>query len=162
MSSCALCGHTTHEADRNIRFRLPDPVLDLAEGDETDGVWKSEADPNRAVMMTAPTLGGFIRALLPVHLHGGETVTFGVWVGVHSEDLKRAYDLWWDPAYPNLKLSGRLANALPQWGLLAAPVELEVVDPDATPYCVSSSDATMAAVLTSLWDRDEVHSHLPN
>jgi hypothetical protein len=28
-------------------------------------------------------VGAFLRALLPVQLTGGYTVTFGVWVGVH-------------------------------------------------------------------------------
>jgi hypothetical protein len=69
---------------------LPDPVLQLPDRDAADGVWKSEPDPNRAVMMMVPNLGGFLRALLPVHLSGGDTVAFGVWVGVHPDDLKRA------------------------------------------------------------------------
>jgi hypothetical protein len=69
-----------------------------ARTDYTEGVWKSETDPMRAVMMTVPHVGGFLRALLPVHLFGGDTVTFGVWVGVHPDDLRRAYDVWWDPA----------------------------------------------------------------
>lgn len=161
MPSCAVCGHATHDRDRNIRFRLPDPVLQVAHGDELDGLWKSEPDPNRAVMMMAPNLGGFLRALLPVHLTGGDTVTFGVWVGVHPDDLKRAYDLWWDPEYASLKVSGRLANALPSWSVFAAPVELEVVDPDATPYVVSSSDPTLSSVLTDVWEREAVVNQLP-
>ena len=66
-------------------------------------------------------------------------MTFGVWVCVHPDDLKRAYDIWWDPTYPSLMVNGHLANALPGWGHLAAPVDLEVVDPDATPYCVRST-----------------------
>jgi len=162
MTACSVCGRATHGGDRNVRFRLPDPVLQLPDRDDADGVWKSEPDPNRAVMMMVPNLGGFLRALLPVHLSGGDTVTFGVWVGVHPDDLKRAYDLWWDPGYTNLTVSGRLANALPEWGLLAVPVELEVVDPEATPYCVRSTDAGLSKVLSDEWDRAGVLSRLPN
>jgi hypothetical protein len=113
-------------------------------------------------MMMVPNLGGFLRALLPVHLSGGEAVTFGVWVGIHPDDLKRAYDVWWGPDYPNLSISGRLANSLPGWGLVGAPVELEVVDPGATPYCVRSSDAELSKVLADEWERTEVLARLPN
>ena len=145
-----------------MRFRLPDPVLQLPDQDDSDGVWKSEPDPTRAVMMMVPNLGGFLRALLPVHLSGGDAVTFGVWVGVHPDDLKRAYDEWWGPGYPSLSMSGRLANALPGWEVLAAPVELEVLDPQATPYCVRSSDAQLSQVLSTEWDKAEVLARLPN
>lgn len=162
MTACSVCGHATHERDRNVRFRLPDPVLDLPNRDDTEGTWKTDPDPNRAVMMAIPSLGGFVRALLPVHLTGGDTVTFGVWVAVQQHDLKVAYDLWWDPDYPSLRLSGRLANSLPGWNVLAAPVDLAVVNPDATPYCVGSTDSQLSAVLGSEWDHAEVISRLPN
>jgi len=162
VTACSVCGNATHERDRNVRFRLPDPVLQLPDAERTDGIWKSEPDPNRAVMMMVPNQGAFLRALLPVHLGGGETVTFGVWIGLHPDDLKRAYDVWWDPDYPRFKASGRLANALPKWGLLAAPVDLEVLDPEATPYCVRSADNQLGKVLSAEWDRVDVLSRLPN
>jgi hypothetical protein len=162
MPACSVCGQATHDSGRNIRFQLPDPVLQLADRDEADGVWKSEPDPNRAVMMMVPNLGGFLRGLLPVHLSDGDTVTFGVWVGVHPDDLKRAYDLWWDPRYRDLPISGRLANALPEWGLLGTPVDLEVVDPEATPYCVRSTNAELSGLLRDEWDRADVLSRLPS
>jgi hypothetical protein len=113
-------------------------------------------------MMMVPNLGGLLRALLPVHLSGGDAVTFGVWVGVHPDDLKRAYDVWWGAGYPNLSVRGRLANALPGWGLVGAPVDLEVVDPDATPYCGRSSHAELSKVLADQWDRAEVLARLPD
>ncbi|HMM96806.1 DUF2199 domain-containing protein [Phycicoccus sp.] len=162
MPACSVCGRALHDRDRNVRFRLPDPVLQLPDRDDGEGVWKSEADPSRAVMMMVPNLGGFLRALFPVHLSGGDAVTFGVWVGVHPDDLKRAYDVWWDAGYPKLSVSGRLANALPGWGLVGAAVDLEVVDPKATPYCVRSSDAELSSVLTDEWDREDVLARLPN
>ena len=85
-----------------------------------------------------------------------------MWVGVHPDDLQRACGLWWDPGDPSLTFSGRLANALPEWGLLAVPVELEVVDPEATPYCLRSTDAELSKVLSDEWDRADVLSRLPN
>lgn len=82
MTARGVCGQATHDRDRNVRFRLPDPVL--------------------------------------------------------------------------------LANALPGWGLLAAPAEFEVINPEATPYCVRSSDAELSKVLSDEWDREEVIARLPN
>lgn len=160
--TCALCGRPADDHDRHVRYRLPDPVLELPDLDDTDGVWKSEPDPNRAVMMQAPDLGGFVRALLPVRLTHGYTVTFGVWVGVHPDDLRRAFDLWWDEKYSTLTMTGRLANAIPEWGLLAAPVDLAVTDSDATPYCVASTDPELARVLAEEWDHEPVLSQLPS
>jgi hypothetical protein len=45
--------------------------------------------------------------------------------------------VWWEPEYRELRLSGWLANAIPPWGMLSAPVEAVVRDPDETPYCQS-------------------------
>jgi hypothetical protein len=59
MTACSVCGCATYERDRNVRFRLPDPVLQLPDRDDAEGVWKSEPDPNRAVMMMVPNLGAF-------------------------------------------------------------------------------------------------------
>lgn len=75
-------------------------------------------------MMQIPGVGPFVRALLVVRLTGGYAVTYGVWAGVHPDDLQRAFRVWWAPEYENLRLDGLLANPIPPWGLLAAPVTL--------------------------------------
>jgi hypothetical protein len=106
-------------------------------------------------------LGGFVRALLPVQLTGGHTVTFGVWVGVHPDDLRRAFETWWTPEYFHLRLEGRLANALPAWEVLGVPVTLAVKDPEATPYCVGSSSQGLHSVLTNEWDHERILAGLP-
>jgi hypothetical protein len=161
MPVCASCGRPIAEHERDVRFVLPDPVLEVSGRDEAEGVWKSQADPDQAVMMMVPNLGGFLRALLPVRLSGGYSVTFGVWIGVHPDQLKRAYDVWWTPEYAKLSITGRLANALPGWEVFGAPVELAVTDVDATPYCVASSDRILESVLTDEWDHEAVLSRLP-
>ncbi|HVQ90371.1 MAG TPA: DUF2199 domain-containing protein [Mycobacteriales bacterium] len=115
-----MCGRPVHDHDRHIRFRLPDPVLATPEREQAAGVWLSHEDANNSVMMQVPEVGPFVRALLPVRLTGGYTVTFGVWIGVAPPDLQRAFQSWWSPDYPQLQLTGRLANTLPYWGLLAA------------------------------------------
>lgn len=113
-------------------------------------------------MMMVPNVGAFVRALLPVRLTGGHAVTFGVWVGVHPDDLKRAFETWWAPEYAQLQMDGRLANALPSWDVFAVPVSLAVSDPDATPYCVASSDTELQAVLTDEWEHELVLAGLPD
>jgi hypothetical protein len=162
VDTCALCGRATESHDRHVRFRLPDPVLRAPEKDQGEGTWKSDDDPNAAVMMLVPHVGAFVRALLPVRLTGGYTVTFGVWVGVHPDDFNRAVANWWSPDYSQLRLEGRLANALPAWEVFGVPVTLAVTDPQATPYCVSSCDDELSAVLSHEWDHDVVLAGLPN
>ena len=44
-------------------------------------------------MMQVPNVGAFVRALLPVRLTEGHTVTFGVWLAVHPNDLKPAFGI---------------------------------------------------------------------
>jgi hypothetical protein len=112
-------------------------------------------------MMQVPEVGPFLRALLPVRLTGGHTVTFGVWIGVHPADLRRAFDTWWTPQYAQLTMEGRLANALPAWSVFGMPVRLAVTDSEVTPYCVSSPDRELASVLTDQWEHDLVLSGLP-
>jgi hypothetical protein len=87
---------------------------------------------------------------------GGYTITFGVWLGVHPDDLQRAFSVWRAPEYVDLRLTGRLANALPAWGLLAAQADAAVLNPDATAYIVSSGDPTLARVLADEWQHDEI------
>ncbi len=122
----------------------------------------SEPDPERAVMMEVPALGAYVRALLPVRLTGGHTVTFGLWVEVHPDDLNGALDVWWAPEYRDLHLHGHLANALPTWGVFGVPVSLAVTDPDATPYCVDSEDEELRSVIANEWDHEIVLAALPD
>jgi hypothetical protein len=159
--TCPTCGRPVDAHDRHVRFRLPDPVLAVQDQEHTQGTWLSHADANQSVMMMVPTVGTFVRSLLPVRLTGGHTVTFGVWIGVHPDELQRAFAIWWEPEYVDLWLDGRLANALPGWGLLATQVDAAVLNVDETPYVVRSSDPTLDRVLSDEWPHDEVLSRLP-
>lgn len=107
-------------------------------------------------MMTVPGVGNFLRALFRIEMSEGHALTYGVWVGVDAASLHRAFELWWAPSYPTLQISGYLANPVPPWGLLGSPVDLTVLDPDATPYCTSSSDPFCRLALTQVWDHDVV------
>ena len=112
-------------------------------------------------MMQIPGAGPFVRALLPVRLTGGHTVTYGVWIGVHPDDLQRAFRVWWEPEYKDLRLNGVLANSIQPWGLLAAPVSLAVRDAQQAPYCVSSLDPLLSRVLSEDWPHENVLQALP-
>ncbi len=116
----------------------------------------SHADARTSVMLQVPGVGPFVRAVLPVSLSGGFAVTFGVWLAVHPHDMQHAFAVWWEPEYRDLVLHGRLANALPVWGLLATPVRAVVGDPEQTPYCADSRDEQLSAVLSQQWPHDLV------
>ena len=112
-------------------------------------------------MMQVPNIGPFVRSLLPVRLKGGFTVTFGVWLAVHPDELQRASRMWWAADYSNLAIEGWLANAIPGWGLLAAPAVARVENPDHTPYIRQSSDEGLTRLLAEEWPHDQVLHGLP-
>lgn len=62
--------------------------------------------------------------------------------------------VWNAPEYTDLKLTGYLANRIQPWGLFAVPVNLAVLNPDHTPYCVSSTNDELNQVLTNEWPHD--------
>lgn len=66
--------------------------------------------------------------------------------------------MWHKPEYVHLELDGWLANAIKPWGMLAAPVHVVVREPGHTPYCDSSSDPTLDAVLRHVWPHQTVLS----
>lgn len=152
---CPTCGRALDSHDRHLRFGLPEPVRSIPEEDRQDRTWQVED------MMQVQGCGAFIRALLPVKLTGDHSVTFGVWLAVHPEDLQRAFRVWWEPEYQAFAVDAWLANDLPVWGLLAAPVRAEVRRESEVPYVVSSQDPDMARVLAGEWDHELVLSALP-
>lgn len=110
-------------------------------------------------MLQIPQVGAFVRALLPVHLTAGDSLTFGVWLAIdpRNDRLRSLTEVWWDERrYPSLEIDGWLANNLPLWGLLGTPIHAAVVNPDETPYCVSSPVAEVTDVLTKEHDRETV------
>lgn len=160
-SVCATCGRPVDEHERDVRYTLPDPVLDLPDRERTDGTWMSGPNANESVMLQIPGVGPFVRALLPVRLTGGYSVRFGVWVSIHPDDLQYAFKVWWSPEYANFRLRGVLANGIKPWGLLATPVEIRVLDENQSPWVTASDDADMRGVLAKEWDHDVVLAALP-
>ena len=161
-AQCSQCGRPVDVHDRDVRFRLPEPVLRSNDQERTPGTWLSHEDPNRSVMMQVPNFGAFIRCLLPVRLTGGFTVTFGVWLSVHPDDLQRAFSSWWEPEYRDLVLDGRLANEIPVWGLFGVHAQARVQNENETPYVSYSRDSSLARVLSEQWSHDEILVALPH
>jgi hypothetical protein len=113
--------------------------------------WLSHDTPAASVFIQAPGVGAFVRALLPIRLTDGHRLTYGVWVAIHPDELQRAFSVWWAPEYADLELPGVLANPVPPWGLLFAPVELGIRDTEEAPYCRHSTDPKLLAVLEREW-----------
>jgi hypothetical protein len=152
---CAQCGRLLDAHRRHVRFRVPDPVLDIPEPERTARTWATET------MMQVEGLGAFVRTLLPVRLTGGSTVTFGVWLAVPPATLHHALREWWAPTYPELVLDGFVANDVRPWGLLRRPAHAEVRNPDEVPYLVRSEDPLLASVLTGEFEHEPVLAALP-
>lgn len=85
--TCEMCGLKTAAHNRDVRFRLPDPVLESPEQHLAEESWLSDPDPNKATLMQIPNIGPFVRALLPVKLEGGHEFRFGVWIAIHPRRL---------------------------------------------------------------------------
>ena len=105
-------------------------------------------------------VGAFVRVLVPIHLSGGYTVTFGAWLGVHPDDLRRAYEIWFTPDYAGLELEGVLANMLPPWEeqTYRRPMRAKVRNPDEVPYAAGSPDEELQRILTEEWPHEFVLS----
>ena len=121
---CPSCGRSLDEHDRHIRFGVPEPVLSIPEEARAALTWGND------VLMRVEGIGGFVRILVPVKLSGGYTVTYGAWLSVESDDLRRAWEVWTKPSYEQLRLRGVLANMLPGWEseTYAKPVEAAVLN----------------------------------
>jgi hypothetical protein len=131
---------------------LPEPVLAVPAEDRAARTWGND------VLMMVHEVGAFVRVLVPVHLTGGYTVTFGAWLGVHPDDLRRAHEIWFKPEYSELELDGVLANMLPPWEdqTYRHPLRVAVRSPDEVPYAVESTDAELQHILTEEWPHEFV------
>lgn len=159
-SVCSSCGRAVSAHDRHIRFFLPDPVLAAPDAERTPGTWMAGDDPGGSDMLQVPGIGCFIRALLPVRLTQGHTLTFGIWLGVDPRLFPAIFETWWEPEFRDLQLHGLIANTVPPWGLLGTPVEATVRDPGQVPYCVRSDHPELHGVLNDEWPHEPVFAAL--
>ncbi|RJQ79013.1 DUF2199 domain-containing protein [Pseudonocardiaceae bacterium YIM PH 21723] len=133
-SECTTCGRALDDHARDIRFGLPDPVLEVPENLRAEHTWQTDD------MMTVDGIGAFMRVLLPVRLTGGFEVTFGTWIGVRPLELERAFAIWPTREYADFAVNGWLANRIDPWGLLGIPLTASVRDVNQIPYITGSSD----------------------
>jgi hypothetical protein len=151
-ASCPSCGRPLDEHNRHIRFRVPEPVLSIPEEERAALTWGND------VLMQVEGIGGFVRILVPVKLTEGFKVTYGAWLSVASDDLRRAWEVWTDPAYADLRLVGVLANMLPGWEseTYVKPLEAAVLNVEQTPYAIDSPDDFMRRVIQDEWPHEQV------
>lgn len=149
---CPSCGRSLDEHNRHIRFGVPEPVLSIPESERAARTWGND------VLMQVKDVGAFVRILVPVKLSGGYTVTYGAWLSVHPDDLRRAWEVWMDDSYAQLRLRGVLANMLPGWEseTYVKPVEAAVLNVEETPYAVDSPDDFMRRVIQDEWPHEFV------
>ncbi|PPK94106.1 hypothetical protein CLV92_1082 [Kineococcus xinjiangensis] len=147
-ATCATCGSPAEPSDRHVRFTWPDPVLSLSEQERTENVWLSHDTATSSVMMEAPGPGSFVRVLLPLRLDDGTSVTYGTWLAVRSDEMRRAFTVWLEPAYVDLRLEGHLANDIAPGGVLGAEASALVRDEDHTPYLHASTHPLLNRMIT--------------
>ena len=138
---------------------MPEPVLTVPAEDREALTWGND------VLMQVQGVGAFVRILVPIKLTGGYTMTYGAWLGVHPDDLRRAWEVWRTPEYTELRLHGLLANILPSCGsdTYGKPLEAAVLDVDHVPYAVNSPDEFMRRLLQDQWPHDMVlHASTPD
>ena len=122
---------------------------------EREATWGNEH------LRAAEGIGAFVRCLMPVHLTGGSTLEYSVWLRVPADMLRHASEIWEAPEYADLRLEGTVANAVQPWtDMLGAPARAEVRDPESIPWLVADEGTLMHRVLHDEWDRDDVLSRL--
>ncbi len=131
-----------------MRFALPEPVLSIPPEERERRMWRASED-----LLEVRDVGAYVRVLVPVSLSDGHQIVFGAWMGVPTELLHRAFDVWWGEGYRSLRLDGVLANMLPPWEkeTYGAAVTVEVRDESQLPYAVASPDPVMHEILTRRW-----------
>lgn len=113
---CVSCGRPVGERNRHVRFQWPDPVLQKWGPEGDPEAWMTGPTANESVMMQVNGVGVFVRALLPVGLSGGYSVTFGVWVTIDHSKSHHVPDLGehlkWGLRHCHLQGLGRSLSGL--------------------------------------------------
>lgn len=151
---CASCGQPLDLHDRHIRARVPDALLDIPDDEWRSLAWGSpEWD-----MLEVPGIGSFVRALLPVRLSGGFSITFGIWLDVGPSVLRLAYDAWDNTDHVGFRMDGRIANSIPPWErrVVGKPALAEGRKLDQLPVVVESPDPLVTQIITEEWPHEQI------
>ncbi|MGH7686783.1 MAG: DUF2199 domain-containing protein [Candidatus Dormibacteria bacterium] len=152
MPRCPDCGREVDGLDREVTFGVPDEVYALS----------PETRRARVVQTGKSFLlfdgeRCFLRVLLPVTLDIGHEFRFGVWIEVSQADFKRAWSVWDDPAYLDLRVDGRLANAVPPWrdAVLGADCSARPRNQSDALFIDESSQPILEGILSTPWSTHE-------
>jgi hypothetical protein len=157
--ACATCGGPRDPDNQHWRFTLPDPVRRAPDQELTPGTWMSADTAGTSELMMVPNHGTYVRALLPIRLTGGHSMTFAVWLLVHPDDWRPLCEAWWSPEYADLRIYGWLANAIGPWDVLTSRVTAVVRDPKQIRYCDSSPEPLLDRVLHEEWPQELLLHH---
>jgi hypothetical protein len=159
--TCGFCGRSLDGHDLHFRFRFPDTLAERLDGGLDPSEITGDPDHDDVIRLGEDV---FVRVLLRVRLEDGARVTFGTWLEVEREAIRSVAEIWQTPAYANVVLHGRLANAVPPWGdeVRGATATISVLDVDSPPYVTASDDASLARVLEDEWPAEAVLAALPH
>lgn len=147
---CPECGRSIESHQRAVRLNLPDPVLEIPEGERAARTWGGEP------LLMVQGVGAFVRVLIDIRLKGGRQTNIRTWLAIDPNRMREVYDRWEDPSYRDLVLDGYLANSIPPWGraVLGAPATARVRSVDEIPHIEASPNGVLAEILTTDWDHE--------
>ncbi|MFD9124765.1 DUF2199 domain-containing protein [Kitasatospora sp. NPDC059571] len=158
--ACSCCTGGPDPADPRFNLSLPDPVADLLERGQQDAI-RFASD----LMVATSTIGAFTRALLPVRLTDGRTVTFGVWVSIDRDTYARVSELGrdgTDEEYRTMRFDGLLASSPEPWGRRILRAEVSAGIPADSPYdrpvpyLTATTHRTVTRIMNEAWAPAEV------
>jgi len=152
--ACPCCGDALDAGDPRFNLPVPDPVADLLSRGQDDRIlFMSD------LMVATDVIGAFTRALLPVRLTDGRTVTFGVWISIDGETYRYISELGRDGSdeeYATMRFDGLLASSLEPWGRKILRAEVSVAVPESrfdrpVPHVVGTTHRTVARIMDEPW-----------
>lgn len=147
---CPTCGEKVAGLDREIRLRLPQPIVDILGEDPTTKRF-SIAPGGSFIRLDKDKY--FARVLLPVSLDIDYEFHYGVWMAIDKPTAKHLWRVWEKPEYANVQFSGQLANLVPPWNkeIEGAECTAEVRDAESVPYIFQSTHPVFAKILSEPW-----------
>jgi hypothetical protein len=151
---CSCCGKPITEDNLGFNYTVPSTLWDLSDEECEDVVVV-----NTDAVLTTRGFGNYFRVILPVRLDDGRTVTFGVWVEIHTPDeFTRVLDYCREPEDPpSLTFQGTLSNSVAPWQgkTMGATVTSALLEPRKLPR-ITGGDPPVLEVLNGSWSARDV------
>ncbi|MFN3192853.1 MAG: DUF2199 domain-containing protein [Aureliella sp.] len=153
---CRACGRITENPNWHFRCELPDRVAESISQLSREEFWGNDD------LLQVPGYGSYVRVLIPIRITGLEAMTYRVWLEVLPDELLRAWEVWEQPEYRELKLKGVLANQLKGWpaSVLNQDMVVAVKNTAEIPIAIGSSNLTLNSILTNEWDPQKLETCL--